>query len=218
MKKLVIFDLDGTLCDTTLSMMLCGNATLEKLSLPTFARRDYARFSGGGIEGYVNTILEAAGDREHKNFDRFWQYYLKVQETLPDDAIAPYEGIVPVLEECRRRGVLLAVLSNKDQASCEETVLRYFDAGLFDCIRGDRGVGPVKPDPTGVFDLMREFGVSPADCLYVGDTEIDMETGVRADVPTVAALWGYRDRELLEAYKPAFFAERPMDLLPLLDK
>ena len=216
MKKLVIFDLDGTLLDTTRSMQVCGNYALEALGLPGFPRERYKNFSGGGVEGYVFAVLDAAGDTEHRLFADFWRLHCARNEHLSPEDIEPYEGIPEVLAALKEKGIAFAVLSNKDQSSCDVVVQRYFGTESFTVIRGDREDGIVKPDPAGVFAILEELGLSREECLYVGDTEIDMETGKRAGVDTVAALWGYRPREVLEKFEPEHFISHPSALLSLI--
>ncbi len=216
MKKLIIFDLDGTLLDTTLAMQVCGNFALESLGFSGFPRERYKGFSGGGVEGYVFAILEAAGDMEHRFYDEFWRLYSQRNDRLTPDEVEPYEGIIPALSRLKEKGVLLAVLSNKDQKSCDIIIEQYFGKGTFSIIRGDREDGVVKPDPAGVFDILKQLNVKIEDCLYVGDTEVDMETGKRAGVDTVAALWGYRTREKLERLAPTHLIGEPSELLDLI--
>ncbi len=216
MKKLVIFDLDGTLLDTTLGMQLCGNYALEKLGFSGFSREKYKDFSGGGVEGYSFAILDAVGDREHRLFEEFWRLYSERNDALKPEDLMPYEGMVEALSRLREMGVHLAVLSNKDQKTCDIVVEQYFGKGTFCVIRGDREDGVVKPDPAGIFDILQELGLGMEDCLYVGDTEVDMETGRRAGADTVAALWGYRSREALEKENPQYFVSHPLDLMDLI--
>ncbi len=216
MKKLIIFDLDGTLFDTTRSMVACGNEALEKLGLPLLSPKDYARFSGAGVEGYIHAILEAAGDKEHKNARLFWQYYTSKNEADQLDLISPYEGIRELLSSLKERGIKLAVLSNKNEEACIPIVHAVFGEDVFDVIRGDKEGFSPKPDPENVFKIMDLFSVKSKDCLYVGDTQVDMETGKNAKIDTVAVLWGYREREELEPFSPEYFAEKPLDILSVL--
>lgn len=214
MKKIAIFDLDGTLFDTTAAMQACGNFALEKLGMKGFTRQDYALFSGGGIEGYVNAILDAAGDKEHKNFDEFWRLYLEKNATLGMDANVPYEGIPELLSALKKKGVCLAVLSNKDHASCVSIVEKTFGKDAFHIIRGDMGTIPVKPDPAGVYAVLEQAGFTAKEALYIGDTQVDTETGRNAGVEVAAVLWGYRTREILEKEDPDYLVSSPNELLP----
>jgi len=218
MKKLAIFDLDGTLFDTTGAMAACGNYALERLGLRGFEQKAYGGFSGGGIEDFVCGIIEAAGDREHRFYEEFWRLYLERQESLTEDANVPYDGIVPLLSALKKRGVHLAVLSNKDHASCIEIVERAFGKGTFDLILGDCPPRPPKPRPDGIFEILETLRCRPEECIYVGDTQIDMETGKAAGLHTVAALWGYRTREQLAPFSPETEASHPLELLSLFQE
>ncbi len=215
MKKLVIFDLDGTLFDTTVAMSSCGNYALERLGLPLLEPREYARFSGGSVEAFVCAALSAAGDSLHRHYDEFWRLYLEKNGTLTREANVPYRGIETVLARLKELGVYLAVLSNKDEESCIPIVENAFGKGVFHRIFGGKAGVPAKPDPTAVFALMKEFSVSAEECLYIGDTEIDMQTGINAGLDTVAALWGYREREVLESFSPKYLLERPLEILSI---
>ena len=215
MKKLVIFDLDGTLFDTTGAMTACGNYALERLGLPLLPPAAYARVSGGSVEAFVCAVLDAAGDTEHCHYDEFWRLYLEKNGNLTEEANVPYDGIRQVLTELRERGVLLTVLSNKDQESCVPIVEHAFGKETFHRICGGRKDVPPKPDATAVFALMEEFGVTARECLYIGDTEIDMQTGKNAGLDTVAALWGYRTQQVLEPFQPAYLLREPRQILSL---
>lgn len=216
MKKLAIFDLDGTLFDTTRAMQICGNYALEALGLPTFPAKAYAGFSGGGVEDYVFAILDAAGDREHKNFDEFWRLYCEKNLEVGTAPNVPFEGIVPMLQALKEKGVKLSVLSNKDHESCVRIVEEIFGEGVFDVIRGNIPELPPKPHPAGMEAVLRDTGFSREDCFYVGDTQVDMETGKNAGVFTVAVLWGYRSKEVLSAFSPEAIVSSPDEILDLL--
>ncbi len=216
MKKCVIFDLDGTLFDTTLAMAACGNFALGKLGLPLLTPRQYASASGADLEGFINAVLEMAGDTEHRYADPFWQYYIAKNEAGDDVENRPYEGIKEVLFDLKAKGIRLAVLSNKDNASCTPIVEGAFGKGVFDDIRGQREDTPPKPHSAGVDALLQQFGLKKEDCLYVGDTQVDMQTGKNAEVDTVAVLWGYRLEEELRAFSPEFVISHPRELLDCL--
>ncbi|MBR5296027.1 MAG: HAD family hydrolase [Clostridia bacterium] len=218
MKKLVIFDLDGTLFNTTEAMKTCGNEALQRLGLPLLEGADYASFSGAGVEEYVNSILDKVGDREHHNARLFWEYYTSKNEAEQTELIFPYDGIKELLFDLKERGIRLAVLSNKNENACIPIIKEKFGEGIFDLVRGERKNTPPKPDPTGALETMEFFSALPEECLYVGDTQVDMLTGKNAKIPTVAVLWGYRTKEVLSQYSPEFFAEKPEDILHLIEE
>lgn len=216
MKKLVIFDLDGTLFNTTVAMRDCGNYALEKIGLPLLTAEDYARFSGADVEGFIKAILYAAGDEKAEHYDTFWHLYKEKNLLLADSANIPYPGIPSLLSLLQEKGVGLAVLSNKDHETCVRIVEGAFGKGTFDVIFGGRENIPAKPDPAGAVELMQKLSLSPEDCLYVGDTEVDMKTGKNAGIDTVAVLWGYRTREILSSYNPEYMITKPEEILSLV--
>ncbi len=216
MKKMVIFDLDGTLFDTATAMQICGNSALEALGLPTFSREDYTRFSGGGLEEYVNGILEAAGDKEHRHYEAFSRIYFQKNDSLGLEVNVPFPKVPEMLAELKKKGILLAVLSNKDHASCVRFVEAAFGTELFCSIQGNSGVFPPKPHPAGVEEILKQYSISKKECLYVGDTQVDIHTAKNAGVDCAAALWGYRPFEVLERENPEFLIESPMDIVSLL--
>jgi phosphoglycolate phosphatase len=196
----------------------CGNFALNQLGLPELDPQCYARFSGAGVEDYIFAVLEAAGDSEHLHRDAFWRHYLEKNESAQKDGNVPYEGIVSVLHELKKRGILLAVLSNKDEASCVPIVENLIGKDVFDLIRGGRPDFPSKPDPAGIDLILSSFALKKEECLYVGDTEVDMLTGKNAGVDTVAVLWGYRTKEDLALYQPQYFLDSPQQILRLFDE
>ena len=114
--------------------------------------------------------------------------------------VVPYDHIVWALGELKRQGVKIAVFSNKPHISAVSVVETIFGKGLFDHIQGQTDLIPIKPDPTGVYEILDQFGVQKDECLYFGDTNTDMLTGRNAGVITVGVTWGFRPRSELEQY------------------
>lgn len=217
MIKLLIFDLDGTLFDTTRSMAACGNAALEHIGLKPVSRAVYAAASGGGVRDFVLAVLHAAGEKDDKRLNDFWDVYIEKQRTLVTEELnRPYPGIRELLQEAGRRSILLAALSNKDEESVVNIVHSVLGKDLFDVIVGCVDTRPPKPDPAGAKLVLEKTGTKPEEALYLGDTEIDMETANRAGIPACGVLWGYRTRDQLAPYRPAYLLETPGDVLKLL--
>ena len=217
MPKLLIFDLDGTLFDTTRSMAACGNAALEHIGLEPVSTAVYAAASGGSVKEFVGAVLRAAGEKDDRLLDAFWDVYLEKQRTLvTEDLNRPYPGIRELLARAKEKGVLLAALSNKDEESVVNIVRTVLGDGLFDLILGCVDDRPPKPDPARALLILEKTGVSPEDALYLGDTEIDMETANRAGIPAAGVLWGYRTKEQLAAFHPAYLPETPEEVMILL--
>lgn len=215
--RLVIFDLDGTLFNTSYTMMECGNYALRKLGLPEVDLEHYKAASGGGVQEYTNEVLDAAGDTEHRFTDAFWGWYQERQESLcSEEANRPYPGIPGLLDALQQRGIQLAALSNKDEETMDSILNNILGEGVFAMALGYVPHRPAKPDPAGAREIMETLGVLPEETLYLGDTEIDLETARRAGIPSVGVLWGYRKREKLEKSSPDYLIARPEEVLDLL--
>jgi phosphoglycolate phosphatase len=114
--------------------------------------------------------------------------------------VEPYDYVEWALNELKAKDIRIAVFSNKPHASAVSVVETIFGKGLFDHIQGQTDRIPIKPDPTGVYEILKEFGADKSECLYFGDTNTDMMTGHNAGVTTVGVTWGFRPRAELEEY------------------
>ncbi|HJD31481.1 MAG TPA: HAD family hydrolase [Candidatus Eisenbergiella stercorigallinarum] len=217
MKKAVIFDLDGTLADTIASIAWCGNRALARFGLPSFTEAEYKRFVGDGAAMLVRRALLAAGDGKLSRFDEVYQEYRDIFSRDCMYQVKPYEGIVPLLSELKKRGIRIAVLSNKPDADSRHVVEELFGKGYFDHVQGQAEGIPRKPDPAGVYRIMEAFGMRAEDFLYVGDSCVDMRTGKAAGLFTVGVLWGFRNRAELEENHADAVIARPEELLSFLD-
>lgn len=213
MYKGMIFDLDGTLADTVESMAAAGNKALEVCGLKAQPVESYKYFAGDGADTLVRRALAAAGDSEGIWFEKaFAEYKLFFQKDCTYK-VKPYDGICAMLEEVKKKGIKIAVVSNKPHERTLEVVETLFGKGFFDMVVGQREGIAKKPDPVGVLEAVRAFGLAPEECLYIGDTNVDMETGHRAGMFTVGVLWGFRDREELEANHADRIVAEPGELL-----
>jgi phosphoglycolate phosphatase len=129
----------------------------------------------------------------------------------------PYEGIEPLIRELRERGLALAVLSNKPDAKTSDCVNHFFPSSPFTIVRGAIDSIPLKPAPDAALAISRQLAIPPGQWLYVGDTDTDMQTAVRAGFFPVGAAWGFRDREELIAHGALTVIDEPAELLELLD-
>lgn len=211
----VVFDLDGTLLNTLEDLADSMNQALRALGFPAHPVAAYRYLVGDGMEALARRALpEPARDQEtvaramaalRQEYGRRW-----------DCKTRPYPGVPHLLEALQSRHLRLAVLSNKPDDFTRLTVERLLAPGRFDQVRGARPGVPTKPDPAGALKLAAQLGAAPAACLYLGDTSIDMQTARRAGMRAVGALWGFRDREELEAGGAQALIERPEELLALV--
>lgn len=211
----VLFDLDGTLLDTIEDLADSMNAVLARRGHPGHSVDAYRYFVGAGVELLVKRALPparrdaetiASGVAEmREEYGRRWHAKTR-----------PYEGVPEMLVGLHDRGLPVAVLSNKPDDSTTAAVRYFFPDIPFADIRGAREGVPKKPDPAAALDLAEGLGVAAARVLYVGDTDIDMETAVAAGMEPAGALWGFRDEAELRDHGAAHLVERPLDLLAIV--
>ena len=212
MKKLVIFDLDGTLLNTIADLAESANYALKQLGYPTHDVETIRTFVGNGI----NKLLERALPDEEKteeNVMRMRTHFVPYYDIHNADLSTPYPGIVSLLEELQAKGLMIAVASNKYQEATVKLVKQYFPMINFVEILGQREGINVKPDPTIVFDILKKANVSAEETLYVGDSGVDMQTALNAGVDAVGVTWGFRPRTELEGFHPMGLIDGAEELL-----
>ncbi|MBR1631919.1 MAG: HAD family hydrolase [Paludibacteraceae bacterium] len=215
MKKLVIFDLDGTLLDTLGDLAAACNHALEKLNFPTHEEAAYRQMVGNGVMKLFERALPQEARNMH-NQELMRTYFTAYYNCHDMDRTHPYEGAHELLVSLRRQGLQLGVASNKYQQATGRLVLHYFRDIHFCGILGQREGFRLKPDRQIVDDLMRLSGVTASEVLYVGDSAVDMQTARNAGVEACGVTWGFRGREELEAEHPEHIIDRPDQLLDLL--
>lgn len=216
MKRAIIFDLDGTLLDTIDSMEAAGTKMLQEMGLPRQPRDRYRQFAGDGAKMLVTRALEAGGVTDPAEVERAFSVYMGYFARTCTYHVVPYPGISELLRALKQKGLRLAVLSNKPDQQTRDVVERCFGDAAFDLVFGQRDGMPKKPAPDGAIQIARKFSVSPEECLYVGDTNVDMQTGLAAGMQTVGVLWGFRDRKELEENHAWRIIADPAELLQLL--
>ena len=215
MKKLVIFDLDGTLLDTIADLAESANHALKQLGYPTRDVEKIRTFVGNGVN---KLLFRALPDEEktEENMMRMRTHFVPYYDAHNADLSAPYPGIVALLEELQAKGLKMAVASNKYQEATVKLVKHYFPMIDFVEVLGQREGINVKPDPTIVFDILQKAGVSKEETLYVGDSGVDMQTAINAGVDAIAVTWGFRPRTELEDFHPMGLIDQAEELLGFL--
>ena len=215
MKKLVIFDLDGTLLDTIADLAESANHALKQLGFPTRDVEMIRTFVGNGVN---KLLFRALPDEEktEENMMRMRTHFVPYYDAHNADLSAPYPGIVALLEELQAKGLRMAVASNKYQEATVKLVKHYFPMIDFVEVLGQREGINVKPDPTIVFDILQKAGVSKEETLYVGDSGVDMQTAINAGVDAIGVTWGFRPRTELEDFQPMGLIDQAEELLGFL--
>ena len=190
----VIFDLDGTLLDTLGDIAAAVDHVLREDGLPTHDLGAYRAMVGQGSAHLISSALpQSKRDQATAYLRRFRARYDAhlVEQTVP------FDGIEALLADLSDNDVPLAVLSNKPHAPTRRLVEALFDDGLFVDVVGQRPEFPLKPDPTTALLLRKALGVPAGQCLFVGDTEVDVQTALSAGMHAIAVTWGFRDRDAL---------------------
>lgn len=200
MKKLVIFDLDGTLLNTIADLGAATNHALEECGYPTHPISAYPRFVGSGITKLLERVLPESM-RTPERVEQLRPYFFEYYGQHMADATEPYPGIMELLTQLTQRGVRIAVASNKYQEAVEMLIQKYFPQFEWAAVEGQKEGVPVKPDPSIVFEILSKCPTPKSEVLYVGDSGIDMETARRACVESAGVSWGFRPvTELREHY------------------
>ena len=217
MKKLVIFDLDGTLLNTIADLAQSTNHALQALGYPTHDTSAYPFMVGNGI----NKLFERAlpeGEKTQENVLRVRAEFIPYYNIHNADLSRPYPGIPQLLDALQAKGIQIAVASNKYQEATTKLIAHYFPGIRFCAVLGQREGIPVKPDPTIVHDILKQAQVSPEEVLYVGDSGVDMQTARNAGVEACGVTWGFRPRTELEEASPAHIVNKTEDILMLAGK
>lgn len=194
MKKLLIFDCDGTLIDTIVDVAICFNDALAYYGFPTYPIADYGRIVGGNLETIVSRLLPEDA-RTAENIDKVKTKYRALYSASDKPNTKPFEGIVEALDQLKAKGFVLSINTNKGQALTDALIEKTFKKDLFASVVGYEESRPSKPDPYGVDMICRECGLSRADAVYIGDGRSDVNTAHNAQIPCVFVTWGQGTEE-----------------------
>lgn len=213
MTELVIFDLDGTLLNTIEDLGTACNHALKECGFPERRMEEYSMLVGRGIDNLFRGALPE-GDRSEEIVKKMRSIFIPFYDAHKCDRTRPYGGIPEVLRQIKAAGIKAAIASNKYQEGTELLIKHFFGYMDFVKILGQREGFPIKPSPEIVGEAIRAAGDIPKEnVIYIGDSNVDMETGRNAGVRTIGVTWGFRSREELEAYSPWHIAGSPAELL-----
>ncbi len=193
--RAALFDMDGTILDTLEDMHQSVNATLRHFSLPEIRREDTRAFVGNGARRLIEQAVPA--DLPPEQVEEILRYYLDYYNAHSNIATGPYAGIPELLQRLKQAGMRVAVVSNKPARTVSVLVEEIFD-GVFESWAGEKDGLCRKPYPDMVLAVMEAMGLPPAECAYIGDSEVDIATAANAGTPCVSVTWGFRDRDVLE--------------------
>lgn len=210
--KTYIFDLDGTLLDTLGDLAASVNYALRTHGLPEHSIDEVRRFVGNGVRKLMERAVPEGADNPlfEEAFATFRQYYMA--HSL--DTTRPYEGIPETLAALKACGCRLAVVSNKMMVATQALCSHFFPDTIEVAIGEHEAEGiRKKPAPDTVIAALKTLGVGKEDAVYVGDSDVDIQTAHNSGLPCISVLWGFRDRDFLKQHGAETFISTPSDLL-----
>ncbi len=205
-----IFDLDGTLLSTLEDLAKATNYALKQHEMPQRTREEIRLFVGNGVRKLIERAVPENTDSNTTDrvLDTFRKYY--IEHAL--DNTSPYPGVTELLTELKSRKKNVAVVSNKFYDATRE-LCRHFFGSLVDVAIGERENIRRKPAPDTVMEALRQLGVGKEDAVYIGDSDVDVQTARNCSMPCISVLWGFRDRAFLESCGATIFVEKPEEIL-----
>lgn len=214
-KTTVIFDLDGTLLDTLKDLADAVNYALRKEGMPERTIDEVRRFVGNGVR--LLMIRAVPGGESNPLFEETFAQFKEYYGEHCNDNTKPYEGMIELLETLKSKGYSVAIVSNKIDFAVKELSALYFK-GIVPVAIGEKEGVRRKPAPDTVREALKELGRTAEESVYVGDSDVDIETAKNADMPCISVLWGFRDREFLEEHGAKRYARTAEDVLKLVEQ
>jgi len=213
-KKVVIFDLDGTLIDSIKDIAIATNKVLEKLEYEKHPLDAYANFVGDGALMLLKNALP--NEVSQKTLEKAVDLFKEIYGDKIHKYTKPYEGIYKMLDSISNKGLSLAVLSNKPHIFTVEFIDYFFKDYPFVQIHGQKENVTKKPSPQGILNIANALHLQMNDIVFIGDTPTDIKTAKNANVTSIAVSWGYRSVEELKNSKPDYIADDTQHLTTLL--
>ena len=207
-----IFDLDGTLLDTLTDLAASTNYALRTHGMPEHTIDEVRRFVGNGVRKLMERAVPDGADNPlfDEAFATFRQHYM--EHSL--DTTRPYEGVPEMLAALKAKGCHLAVVSNKMMAATQELCRHFFPETIEVAIGENEAEGiRKKPAPDTVIAALRQLGVGEEGAVYVGDSDVDIDTARNSNLPCISVLWGFRDRDFLLQHGASTLISAPKELL-----
>lgn len=211
-----IFDLDGTLVDTISDISDSINEALELHGYKTWEEKDYMQMVGTGFRNLVIKALPAEKKQDEETIGAVLHDYDAAYARLYLNKSKPYPGMAELLKTLESLGIPMAVNSNKRNDYTQNMISKLFPGTQFVGVFGERINVPKKPDPATALELAETMGFKPEEMLYIGDSNVDMQTGINAGMDTIGCAWGFRGRKELEGAGATYIAETAADILAVL--
>ena len=208
-----VFDLDGTLLDTLEDLYLATNAALESHSLPRRSRDEVRMFVGNGVEMLIRRAVPSCTDEETTL--AVLADFKTTYAAICEDHTRPYDGILDMLRALREKGIRVAVVSNKFDAATKQLCQKYF-GDLVEVAIGERAGVRKKPAPDTVYEALKELGATAEGAVYIGDSDVDIQTARNCGMPCISVTWGLRDKDFLLQSGAEILVDTPERLLGVI--
>lgn len=216
MKKIVIFDLDGTLLNTLDDLADSTNFALSKFNYPTRTIEEVRQFVGNGVAKLIERAIPEG--KNNPNFEKCLAIFKENYAQNMYNKTAPYNGILDMLANLKSKGLKIAVVSNKFDLAVKELCQKYFN-GYIDFAAGENEAAGIKkkPAPDTVLEVLKKFNLNPNEAIYVGDSDVDIMTAKNSEMPCISVTWGFRDEKFLLSYDATILIDSPDEIYRHLD-
>lgn len=211
----VIFDMDGTVLYTLDDLKTATNVILRQYGYPERSLDEVRQFVGNGIRKTIERAVPADVAENQELIDLMFTDFQKYYDVHCLDETRPYNGILELMDTLKAKGYKMAIVSNKVDTAVKELNQHFFGDRVPVAI-GERPGVKKKPAPDTVFAALEELGSTKEESVYIGDSDVDFNTALNSDMPCISVLWGFRDRDFLESIGASTFAQKPEDILGLL--
>ncbi len=211
----VIFDMDGTVLYTLDDLKTATNVILRQYGYPERSLDEVRQFVGNGIRKTIERAVPADVAENQELIDLMFTDFQKYYDVHCLDETRPYDGILELMDTLKAKGYKMAIVSNKVDTAVKELNQHFFGDRVPVAIGEKPGVKK-KPAPDTVFAALEELGSTKEESVYIGDSDVDLNTALNSDMPCISVLWGFRDRDFLESMGASTFAQKPEDILGLL--
>lgn len=211
--KAVIFDLDGTLLNTLEDLTDSTNYALEQHGFSTHTIEDVRKFVGNGVKKLME--LAVPGGLDNPEFEATFEDFKSYYSEHSMNKTRPYDDVMKMLDSLKQDGMKMAIVSNKMDPVVKDLAQHFF-ADYITVAIGETEKVRKKPAPDCVLEAARQLETPLEECVYVGDSEVDILTARNAGLPCISCLWGFRDEECLKENGATFIVDEPLNVIKLL--
>ena len=215
-KKIVIFDLDGTLLNTIEDLTFSTNFALEQFGYESKTKEQVRSYVGNGVYKLIERAIP--NGRNNPNFETCLSLFKANYAANMYNKTKPYEGVLDLLAYLKMNNIKVAVVSNKFDLAVKELCEKYFSDYVDIAVGEDESHGiSKKPSPDSVFKVLKHFGMTSDDAIYVGDSEVDIQTALNSNLPCISVTWGFKDRDFLRHNGAEIIVDAPDDIVKYVD-